>query len=424
MRVLVIDDEPKVRRGLSHLIENAGEEYRVVGVAGDGVTAFEMIKELKPDVIFLDIKMPNMDGIGLLDMLDREDINLITIIISGYAEFEYAQKALHYDVLDYLLKPIHPQKVGEVLENAKSQIIRQMEMKNQQQYVSKNIYELREKFLYDIIFETKFYLEEEIIEKSSELNIPSSEYRILVIKLFKDGWKEELSSNVPNYHIKDSISDAVKRYGEYNILFNGLDSFTIVLYPRESMDISKCVEQIETVLFRNFGEVEKVGSVGFGKMYNELIDMPNSYREALEMLKCKHRDGNFQKELECVDRSPTLKGNRELSPIVIESIKYIKKNYRSNIKLADMAAKVYVHPSYLSERFKKETGENISDFMTDYRIQRAKELLRELENKVYMVAENVGFKDQRYFSQVFKKKTGMTPVQYREKCFFEQIDEM
>ena len=58
MRVLVIDDEPKVRRGLSHLIENAGEEYRVVGVAGDGVTAFEMIKELKPDVIFWILKCP------------------------------------------------------------------------------------------------------------------------------------------------------------------------------------------------------------------------------------------------------------------------------------------------------------------------------------------------------------------------------
>ena len=78
---------------------------------------------------------------------------------------------------------------------------------------------------------------------------------------------------------------------------------------------------------------------------------------------------------------------------------------------------VSIHPIYLSELFKKETNMNISNYITAYRIERAKEMLQDIENKIYDVANLVGYDDSRYFSQVFKKHTGMTPTQYRESLY-------
>lgn len=103
------------------------------------------------------------------------------------------------------------------------------------------------------------------------------------------------------------------------------------------------------------------------------------------------------------------------SIIVRGAITFMLQNFEKNIKLPDIANAVYVHANYLSELFKKQTGENVIDFLTDIRIEQAKQLMLQNEYKVYMIADIVGFKEPRYFSQVFKKKTGMTPAEYRER---------
>lgn len=74
-----------------------------------------------------------------------------------------------------------------------------------------------------------------------------------------------------------------------------------------------------------------------------------------------------------------------------------------------------MHPDYLSRLFKKETGKNFVDYLTDHRIERAKALIVTSDLKNYEIADHVGYDDYRYFSQVFKKKTGMTIGEYRRK---------
>ena len=105
---------------------------------------------------------------------------------------------------------------------------------------------------------------------------------------------------------------------------------------------------------------------------------------------------------------------RERNNLVQFAIDYIKANYQNNINLQVIAEQVNYSPSYLSFLFKQETGKNFVDYLNHYRIEQAKKLLRDTNDKNYEVAYQVGYQDEKYFYQIFKKYTGLTASQYRE----------
>ena len=86
-----------------------------------------------------------------------------------------------------------------------------------------------------------------------------------------------------------------------------------------------------------------------------------------------------------------------------------------NILLNDIAQVAYVHPTYLSKLFKKETGQNISDYITECRIEKAKQCLKQPEYKIYEIAKICGFQDVKYFGMVFKSAVGCAPSKYRNE---------
>ena len=94
---------------------------------------------------------------------------------------------------------------------------------------------------------------------------------------------------------------------------------------------------------------------------------------------------------------------------------YMLDHYAENLSLSKIAQEHYLNPSYLSQLFKSKTGENISRFLEDIRVEKARELLSSLSVSVVDVAFLVGYNDARYFSKVFKKNTGMLPSVYQEK---------
>jgi two-component system response regulator YesN len=85
----------------------------------------------------------------------------------------------------------------------------------------------------------------------------------------------------------------------------------------------------------------------------------------------------------------------------------------SDISLDDVAKLICLNPTYVSEVFKKKTGENFSEYLSDYRIGIAKELLQDIRYRIIDVSAMVGYKDSKYFSRLFKKKVGVNPTDYR-----------
>ena len=114
-KVFIADDEAWIIVGMKKLIEKSGLPFKVVGEAYNGVTALEEMEKKKPDVLFSDIRMPGYNGLELLEEMQKRGILAKVVFISGYAEFEYAQKAVELHAYDYLLKPVKQENLNRVL---------------------------------------------------------------------------------------------------------------------------------------------------------------------------------------------------------------------------------------------------------------------------------------------------------------------
>ena len=116
--VYIADDEMWGTLGLKKLLERSGYELKVVGTADNGLTAKEEIEKLKPDVVFADIRMPGLSGLELLEVIPNVSPDSKVVIITGFAEFSYAQTAVQLHAFDLLLKPIKELELSRVLKNA------------------------------------------------------------------------------------------------------------------------------------------------------------------------------------------------------------------------------------------------------------------------------------------------------------------
>lgn len=117
-RLVICDDEKTIRNGLKHLIDGSGTKLKVEGMASNGFEAFNLISEIKPDVVLMDINMPGISGLEVIEKSSAISPFTKYIIISGYDEFEYVRKALKLKAFDYLLKPVDRNNLFVVTENA------------------------------------------------------------------------------------------------------------------------------------------------------------------------------------------------------------------------------------------------------------------------------------------------------------------
>ncbi len=116
MRILIVEDEISIREGIrKYLVSNT--DYEIVGEACDGAEGLRMITELKPDVVLTDIKMPEMTGLEMLRKTAEKGIGVYSLILTGFADFEYAKEGISLGVSDYILKPIDMNHLTSVLSD-------------------------------------------------------------------------------------------------------------------------------------------------------------------------------------------------------------------------------------------------------------------------------------------------------------------
>jgi len=125
-KVLIADDEPVIRQGLKKIVNWNILGFKIVGEAENGIEALDKVHKLDPDLCVIDIRMPGMDGLELISEIRKSKSEIKIIILTGYPEFEYAQKAISLGVQSYILKPVDPQilkdeltKIYEDLERKK-----------------------------------------------------------------------------------------------------------------------------------------------------------------------------------------------------------------------------------------------------------------------------------------------------------------
>ncbi|XID93883.1 response regulator [Paenibacillaceae bacterium WGS1546] len=138
IKTMLVEDEPPILRNIKNSIEALDPDFRVVACADDGEEAISLLRTVKPDVVFTDIRMPVVNGLDLLSHIQANYPGTVTVIISGYQEFDYARRALRFGASEYLLKPISPASLADLLVQIKERLL---EKKNNQ----------AEQYLFDLV---------------------------------------------------------------------------------------------------------------------------------------------------------------------------------------------------------------------------------------------------------------------------------
>ena len=131
-KIIIVEDEFRIRNGLSTLINKLDMGCKVIGEAENGFEGLKMISDMEPEVVITDIKMPKMDGLSMIRQAKEMGASCDFIILSGYAEFEYAQQGIQLGVMDYLLKPASVSDVKELLNklNEEKEITQGLDREN------------------------------------------------------------------------------------------------------------------------------------------------------------------------------------------------------------------------------------------------------------------------------------------------------
>lgn len=106
IKILIAEDEDIIRKGVAKYIKLHTDRFGIIYEADNGQDAFDIIVKHQPDIVLLDIQMPKMDGITVMQKTAKLNQNSLFVILSGYDEFKYAQQVLHYGSREYLLKPV------------------------------------------------------------------------------------------------------------------------------------------------------------------------------------------------------------------------------------------------------------------------------------------------------------------------------
>ncbi|WP_169082151.1 response regulator [Paenibacillus sp. PL91] len=397
-KLLIADDEPKIRRGLSKVLPWEELGIELVGEAENGLQALELAEERKPDILFVDICMPFVDGLEFIERLRQTLERCIVIVISGHDEFRYAQQAVKLHVFEYMLKPVVKSKLESVVRKAIAELeqARNQEQKLvwMDQQLKTNASAIRDTFLLKWL---------EGILAPDEIHSQTA--------FLKLGWKGSVGM-IAFKVIHNVESGKAMRVWDRDLLEFALKNITEDL-------LSASAEGGNVVLNDKKGHIIVLGRID---QYAEWLRLGQKIQDKMEALLEKtiiveQQAADFIEDFPKLYRSilKELGSKGSLSPIVILTKKFIDRNYgMPTLTLGDVAEGVQVSPTYLSKQLKRELGLSFIDYLTEVRIRKAIQLMSDPLFKVYEIAEKVGYSSQHYFSSAFKKVTGTSPMVYKK----------
>ncbi len=175
---MLVEDEELLSQSLSRHIEELDAGYKVVCQMPDGQNALKALKKMDIHLIITDIRMPVMDGLALAKKVHTQYPHVLTIVLTGYADFKYAQEALRQGVFDYLLKPVTTEVLEEALGKASLQLQKYFQLEDDSAMVGKDAEQIVE---YTVLYMREHYMDETDFSKLSAKMGFSSAY---LTKLF------------------------------------------------------------------------------------------------------------------------------------------------------------------------------------------------------------------------------------------------
>ena len=398
--ILLVDDEPNTIESLTLSVPWSNFGIDTILTAGNGKEALSILQDTNVDLLITDIRMPQMDGIHLLTEIRKTQPDLHCIFLSAYSEFEYAFQAMRLGVDNYIMKPLAIEELCDSIESALDNIC--INRKNIETLFQENV--IRR-------WVTGKISADELAERASllGLNVYQNWYCTVVIQKRSNGLSFHTYSQLFSNSFASELScvafgDNENRY----VLLISDCNFT-------QQELSEKLIQISDRL-----GVTNLMDIAIGEIVSDRNSVSRSYQSACQMLDTQLQHDSEQGSIFiCETNSPLSKSinvrpSTEYSPIVLRAIRHIEENYSNGISLKDFCQMVNINASYLGYLFKKETGTYFNNYLNDYRTEKAIELLTISGEKIGDIATMTGYISTSHFISTFKKKTGMSPLKYRE----------
>jgi two-component system, response regulator YesN len=298
LKILIVDDDKIIRRGLRTIIENDANNFKVIGEAANGLRALEVIEEMKPDILITDIKMPLMDGIELINNILKKGIKLKTIVLSGYDDYKYVRETLKNGAIDYILKPVENEELINLLEQIKDKIeedkIQEENLFMYSKKITESIFLLKEKFLSSLLKESRSL---EISKESlNEFNITKIGECILADIGIDNYYKLNTASSNEDLKQEAVIKDVLKfiyeeeliKEREMQLLICQHEDEIIMLFVSPFNDSKGFREYINRALNnirqRVFMNKHFTITIGISKTFGDIVNTSAAYIEAREAL--------------------------------------------------------------------------------------------------------------------------------------------
>lgn len=381
MNIVIIDDEPVILNGISNMIPQMHTGWHVYAMFTDAADALTNCNWDEVDVLLADISMPGMDGLSLISALRDNGFETLVVFITAHANFEYAQRGAHLNMFDYLLKPVSRASLNDVLARAERYHEKTRSVLENAEYIRQNLHTLRKHFLGDVLFEERLIAETEMRQRMEDYGLADQRYLIALLK-----------TGLSRPQLKQDFGRLLA--GRTWMLFGQELCFELLLFATEQGDAAWLRAQLDA---------SGVQATACDRLL-AIDELPAAFRQLLPQ-------GAPLPEEPSSEPQPA---EKDLSLSIRLARQYIDQHYGERISLRSIADAVYLHPTYLSNVFRKQMGMGVVDYINTVRITRAKSLLLDPRNRIYWIVEQVGFSNQRYFSYVFKALTGLTPMQYRQ----------
>jgi two-component system, response regulator YesN len=396
-KVMIADDEPKIRRGLRASIESIRSDMKVVAEAEDGEMALAAVRKETPDILMIDIRMPFLNGLELIEKINGVSSDCVIIVVSGHDEFEYARRALQLKVFEYVLKPVPHEVLASVLARAADTLAAS---RRQKQYMAwardqleRNMPLLREQFLRDWVRARLSPLE--IAEQRQFLGMDTTGGLVMTVihvveRATSASQSGEKERRLALYAVRSVVEEAFAEFAPRWVFMDDHDDIVVLASSPGGQAWADAASSIDALVVPSICQAVIVAQA----VVEEAVHGVPETHEALS-------------------GEVSAKGGHQ--SIVLVAQKYIDAHYQApTLSLEETAASLQISPGYLSRLLKRETGFSFVDYLTRVRITKAMQIMNDPAVKVYEVAEAVGYQSQHYFSRAFKRVFGRPPVEYRK----------
>lgn len=301
-RILLVDDEILVRDAIRENIDWAGIECELVGDCQNGQEAAEFVKKHPVDIVLTDICMPYMDGMELSHFLHDNYPDIVIVIFSGFGEFEYAKKAIQYNVSEYLLKPITAMELTAVINKMKEKVDQKQKEKRKLENLTKasenyrkNAQIIRSKAIESLVNCSRDVNESLEQLKTMGIEFGASNYRVAVFDIdlysdmYKIGVEKRQESALMSFVLYNISNEIVEREAAGLAYQEGSNRVCVLFQGSRTRDFSNKIKSICREIQQKVKEVIGIDvSIGIGSWVRQPEELHISYDTAAKAIQFRY----------------------------------------------------------------------------------------------------------------------------------------